>query len=96
MGGEIAIALPTDPGIANRAIKSLVTYRKLRKNGISDPRLWYAQEHRNPVNNIVAVLRSTFRDSPGPSYRANFHYLPFRIPSWNLSPLCIFHAIRTH
>ena len=30
-GAEIGILLPTDPGILNRLIKNLITYRKLKK-----------------------------------------------------------------
>lgn len=79
-GGSIVIGLPTDPGLANRSIKQLVTYRSMRRAGVLDPRLSYAREHRNGVSNLLTLIRHTFRED-----EVHEHYFPFRVPSWNLN-----------
>jgi len=91
--GEASIALPTDPGFINQLVKNLVTYRKLKALGVEDPRFFYAMQHRHAINNILAIIDHTFGGvrEDGKSFRIKIHHLPFRIPSWNLNPLCIAH-----
>ncbi len=91
--GELAIALPTDPGAVNRLIKAMVTYRKLRSEGVVDPRYFYAIQHRNSVNNLLAIVSHVVRSQQkqGRSLVWKTHYRPFWVASWNLNPLCIIH-----
>ena len=79
-GGSIILGLPADPGLANRAIKQLVTYRSMRRAGVSNPRLSYAREHRNSISNLLTLIRHVFRQD-----HLREHYFPFRFPSWNLN-----------
>lgn len=77
-GGRIVIGMPCDPGVINRLVKVLVTYRALRKAGVDNPRLTYAREHVNAVGNLVVLARHVFR-----THRFKVHYFPLLIPSWN-------------
>lgn len=79
-GGTIVVGLPTDPGLANRTIKRLVTYRSMRRAGVLDPRLRYAREHRNGISNLLALIRHVFRED-----HVREHFFQFPIPSWNLN-----------
>jgi ubiquinone/menaquinone biosynthesis C-methylase UbiE len=79
-GGEIAIGLPTDPGILNRAIKTMFTYPKARKIGIENPKLIYALEHRNHINGLVNIAKEVYKND-----EIKVHYRPFGIKSWNLN-----------
>lgn len=79
-GGRVVIGMPCDPGMVNRLIKVLVTYRAMRRAGVGDPRLSYAREHINPVGNLIALAKYVFRDD-----RLRFNYFPLRLPSWNVN-----------
>ncbi|MCW2832605.1 MAG: putative ubiquinone/menaquinone biosynthesis methyltransferase [Nocardioides sp.] len=81
-GGQIVIGLPCDPGMLNRAVKLVVTYPRLRRAGVGDPRLKYAREHVNPVGSLLALASHVFR---GDRVRVRYH--PFRVPSWNANLL---------
>lgn len=78
--GEIAIGLPTDPGILNRAIKRLFTYPKAKKIGIKNPQLIYALEHRNHINGLINIAKAVYIEDD-----FEVHYKPFGIKSWNLN-----------
>lgn len=81
-GGQIVIGLPCDPGMLNRAIKLFVTYPRLRRAGVTDPRLKYAREHVNPVGSLIALANHVFH---GDRVRVRYH--PFKLPSWNANLL---------
>lgn len=78
--GEINIAMPTDPGIANQVVKKFVSYPRMRKFTNFDPRLIYALEHRNHIGGLITLIKHVF-DSDSLS----LDYYPFRIKSWNLN-----------
>lgn len=76
--GSIVIGMPCDPGFLNRMIKTFITYPKMRKSGISNPRLNYALEHRNPIHNLIELIKEVFKVD-----KVEFYWFPFKIPSWN-------------
>lgn len=78
--GQIVIALPCDPGIMNRIIKFCVTFPKMKKLGILNPKLEYARDHRNSVDNLIVLIRHVFAHD-----KLNFCFYPFMISSWNLN-----------
>jgi ubiquinone/menaquinone biosynthesis C-methylase UbiE len=83
-GGRIVIGMPCDPGLLNRLIKNLVTYRVMKRAGISNPRLTYALEHRNGISNILAICKDVFSEDS-----LSVKYFPFRIRSWNLNLIAV-------
>jgi SAM-dependent methyltransferase len=78
--GKIIIGLPCDPGILNRMIKFIVTYPKMKRIGIIDPKLSYAREHKNPINNLIVIIKHVFSQD-----KINLRYQPLKIKSWNLN-----------
>lgn len=80
VGGEIAIGLPTDPGILNRAIKRFMTYPKAKRIGIANPELIYALEHRNHIHGLINIAKAVYAKD-----EFKVHYKPFEIKSWNLN-----------
>jgi ubiquinone/menaquinone biosynthesis C-methylase UbiE len=85
-GGEIVIAYPTDPGLMNRTIKSLITKRQAKKIGLKEYDLINSLEHRNHVSGLLKMQNHIFRND-----LIKNHYLPFQIPSWNANLLVISH-----
>lgn len=79
-GGQVVIGLPADPGILNRAVKQLVTYPKMRRIGIREPKLEYAREHINGIGNLIELIKYQFAQD-----YLNLSYYPFRVRSWNLN-----------
>lgn len=79
-GGEIRIAMPTDPGIANQIVKRFISYPRLRKITSHDPKLIYALEHRNHVGGLIQLIKNVFADD-----YLKFEYYPFKARSWNLN-----------
>lgn len=77
-GGEIAVVLPTDPGLLNQMVKRLVTYRRIRSSTANRPQLIYAMEHPNHVGALVELAKHVFA-----SDKVRFRYRPFFLPSWN-------------
>ena len=82
--GRIVIGMPCDPGLLNRLIKNLVTYRVMKRAGISNPRLTYALEHRNGISNILAICEDVFSEDS-----LSVKYFPFRVKSWNLNLIAV-------
>jgi len=82
--GRIVIGMPCDPGLLNRLVKNLVTYRVMKKAGISNPQLSYALEHRNGISNILAICKDVFSEDS-----LSVKYFPFRIRSWNLNLIAV-------
>lgn len=79
-GGTIAIALPTDPGVLNRAIKVAITYPQMRRAGVENPRLEYAREHRNHIGALIQQMRHVFQQD-----NLSVRYYPWRVWSWNIN-----------
>lgn len=79
VGGEFAIAMPTDPGTLNRLIKKIITYPAMRRRGIENPDLIYALEHRNHIRGLLTLISYKFEKS------VDFYYLPFKVRSVNLN-----------
>jgi len=77
-GGQIVIGLPTDPGILNRLVKVIITYPKMRRHGVSNPRLEYAREHINGVGNLIEMAKFLLMED-----QLKFRYYPFFVRSWN-------------
>jgi ubiquinone/menaquinone biosynthesis C-methylase UbiE len=77
-GGQVVIGLPTDPGILNRLVKVIITYPKMRRHGVSNPRLEYAREHINGVGNLIEMAKFLFMED-----QVKFRYYPFFVRSWN-------------
>lgn len=88
-GGSLIIALPTDPGLLNRAVKRVITFPKMRRAGLPDPRLVYARDHVNAIDRILRLHRHVHRRD-----RRSERYRPFPMPSWNLNLFIVLTAIR--
>lgn len=86
-GGKIVVAMPCDPGMINRLVKTVITYPGMRKAGITDPKLVYAREHKNGIGNLLAFAKDCFSQD-----QLKIKYFPFRLPSWNLNLLAIIHV----
>ena len=78
--GQIVIGLPADPGILNRLVKFVVTYPKMKRMGIPNPRLEYAREHINAVGNLIELIKTTFE-----SDKLRLKFFPFRLQTWNFN-----------
>jgi ubiquinone/menaquinone biosynthesis C-methylase UbiE len=82
---EIGILLPTDPGILNRLIKYLFTYRRLKHLTTYSPKLINAFEHKNHVSGLMAQISYVFSSDD-----LKFIYKPFSlIKSWNFNLLIV-------
>jgi ubiquinone/menaquinone biosynthesis C-methylase UbiE len=81
---QIVIGMPCDPGMINRIIKTFVTYPKLKKHGIPNPRYQYAIEHKNGINNLIEHVKFTFiKDS------LRLRFFPIPITTWNFNLLVL-------
>lgn len=78
--GQVVIGMPCDPGFVNRSIKNLLTYRKIRRQGLDNPRLIYALEHRNPIGNLITIAKYIYKNDT-----LKITFFPFKIYSWNLN-----------
>jgi ubiquinone/menaquinone biosynthesis C-methylase UbiE len=88
-GGVVVVGMPCDPGIFNRLVKILVTYRSMKHAGVSNPRLSYAREHVNPVGNLLELAKHVFQEDD-----LRFSYYPFWVPSWNVNLVVTLQAIK--
>lgn len=79
-GGHIIFLMPTDPGLMNQLVKRVITYPRMRRQGIAMPRYIYALGHVHPFHNLLARLRFECQ-----GYRLNVSYRPFFLRSWNLN-----------
>lgn len=86
-GGEISIGLPTDPGMLNRLIKTVITYPSMRKLGVASPKTIYALEHPNQVGGLIELARFVFKED-----NLNFSYSPLRLPTWNFNLMVVIHV----
>lgn len=88
-GGEFAVVLPTDPGMANRFVKFVATFPRIRRMSGLDPALIYALEHRNHIQGLLTLIRHVFAAD-----RLGLHYGPLLIPSWNANLWVVAHVTR--
>jgi ubiquinone/menaquinone biosynthesis C-methylase UbiE len=86
-GGEIAIGLPTDPGMLNRLIKTLITYPSMKKLGVARPKTIYALEHPNQIGGLIELAKFVFKND-----KLNVSYSPFRLPTWNFNLMVVIHV----
>ncbi len=89
ISGEISIGLPTDPGLTNRLIKKLYTYRKARKLGMENPAFVYSLDHQNHIFGLIEIAKYVFRNDD-----LSINYLPFRVPSANLNLLVVLKVVK--
>ena len=82
---EIGILLPSDPGIVNRLVKKLFTFRKLKHLTTVSPKFINALEHKNHISVIMEQITFVFSSDD-----VKFSYKPFGlIKSWNLNLLVV-------
>ena len=90
VGGALSLLLPTDPGFAYRAGKSLTSGRAARRRGIARQfRLVNAIEHRNHIGSLLTLARFAFRED---TIEIDWH--PWRFPSWNLNAFVVITVAR--
>jgi ubiquinone/menaquinone biosynthesis C-methylase UbiE len=78
---EIVFAMPTDPGLLNRFVKNLFSYRRIRKYSDIKPQLIYSLEHKNHVPGILELIKFVFSED---NVRIKYRPFPF-LRSWNLN-----------
>jgi phosphatidylethanolamine/phosphatidyl-N-methylethanolamine N-methyltransferase len=85
-GGLISIALPNDPGLMYRFLRSLTTLRNAKRlNKLNEIQLIHAKEHRNHFLSLEWLIREVFKDDV-----ILKRSIPFAIHSYNLNPLTIY------
>ena len=89
ISGEISIGLPTDPGLANRFIKKIYTYRKARNLGMENPAFVYSLDHQNHIFGLIEIAKHVFQND-----EMKIHYLPLRVKSANLNLLVVLSVIK--
>jgi ubiquinone/menaquinone biosynthesis C-methylase UbiE len=89
-GGELAFALPTDPGLLNQLVKRIVSARRMRKFTTISPWLIYSLEHQNHISGLLELIKLVFKDDD-----LKLHYTPFKIRSWNFNLACVVHVKRS-
>ncbi len=88
-GAELAILIPTDPGIMNRSIKYFSVHSRAKRIGYNS-RLAYAIDHRNHIASLLEIARYVFKDD---SLKINYYPLKF-LKSWNLNLFVILHVTK--
>lgn len=89
ISGEISIGLPTDPGLVNRFIKKMYTYRKARKLGMENPAFVYSLDHQNHIFGLIEIAKYVFRNDD-----LSINYLPFKVKSANLNLLVVLKVVK--
>ncbi len=79
-GGQLAFALPTDPGFVNQLVKRFVSFPAIRRLTAYKPELFYALEHRNHIKGLIDLIKFIFQEDD-----VLFNFRPFRVPSWNFN-----------
>ena len=88
--GRISVLLPTDPGLAYRAIRALTSGRRARRHGVAkEQRLSHAREHRNHFASLLTMARATFAED-----EIEERYFPFPLPTWNLNLVTVLRVQR--
>ena len=79
-GGRFVLGMPTDPGMLNRLVKELITFRKARRIGLQNPELIYALEHKNHIGSLIEIVNYVFEKE-----NVKWSYKPFIFKSWNFN-----------
>jgi SAM-dependent methyltransferase len=82
-GGVMTLVVPCDPGLLWRLGRYLVARNKFIKAGVEYD-YWQAQDHVNPINNLVSFIRYYFP-------KVEERWLPCKIPSIDLNLFYIVH-----
>jgi phosphatidylethanolamine/phosphatidyl-N-methylethanolamine N-methyltransferase len=89
--GDLSILLPTDPGIAYRAVRALTSgVLAARAGRAAEERLSHAREHRNHYASLLTLLRHVFR-----SDNVQMKLFPTRLPAWNLNLVAVLNVTRS-
>ena len=89
-GGRISILLPTDPGLAYRAVRALTSGLKATRAGRAvEERLSHAREHRNHYASLLTLLRHVMRADT-----IRLRPFPTRLPVWNLNLVTVIQVTR--
>lgn len=84
-GGRMSVLLPTDPGVAYRAVRALTSGRRASRAGVGrQQRLSHAREHRNHFASLITLTRAVFQDDD-----VTERYFPLPIATWNLNLLAV-------
>jgi len=86
-GGEFTIGMPTDPGLMNRVVKGLVTFKRANKLSIPNIKFIYALEHQNHIGGLLEIFKEVFKNDS-----IKIRYKPFKVRSWNLNLQVIAHV----
>lgn len=90
-GGLISIAIPNDPGVMYRFLRSITTLRNSKRiNKLDEIQLIHAKEHRNHFLSLEWLVREVFMEDA-----ISKCSIPFIFNSYNLNPLTIY-QIRIH
>lgn len=87
--GEISIGLPADPGVLNRFVKKIYTYKKAKKLGMMNPAFVYSLDHQNHIFGLIEIAKYVFRDDD-----LRIRYLPFKLKSPNLNLLVVLSVVK--
>lgn len=89
-GAEIAIVFPTDPGMLNRLVKNLYTFRRSQKVGVKFPKLINALDHRNHIFSLLQILKFVYKDDV-----VKIRFRPFGLGGVNFNLLAVAHIVIT-
>lgn len=83
--GRISILIPTDPGLAYRAVRAATSGRRARRDGVAaEQRLSHARQHRNLFASLLTMARSVFAADDIVE-----RYFPLPIRTWNANPVTV-------
>jgi len=89
-GGRVSILLPTDPGLAYRALRTLTSGRRARREGVAaEQRLSHAREHRNHFSSLITMVRGAFNEDA-----LEERYFPLPLRTWNLNLVTVLRITR--
>jgi len=89
-GGRISILLPTDPGLAYRALRALTSGRRARREDRgAEQRLSHAREHRNHFAALLTMARAAFSADT-----VEERYFPLPLRTWNLNLVTVLRVTR--
>ncbi len=89
-GGRISILLPTDPGLAYRALRAVTSGRRARREGVgAEQQLTHAREHRNHFASLLIMARGVFGEDV-----LEERYFPLPLRTWNLNLVSVLRITR--
>ena len=87
-GAEIAIVFPTDPGLLNRLVKNLYTFRRAKKIGVEFPKLINALDHSNHIFSLLQILKFVFKED-----KVQIRFRPLGFGGVNFNLLAVAHIV---